>query len=78
MNDEKCWFFRKTKHCYILVGRKCNGTDIDCSFYKTFKQFQRERDRAILINRRKFNCEHCKYNPVPCELSEYYEENKND
>ncbi|MDE7365708.1 MAG: hypothetical protein K2N27_12680 [Ruminococcus sp.] len=78
MNDEKCRFFKKTKRCYILIGKKCNGTDTNCSFYKTDEQFQRECDRAILINRRKFNCEHCKYSPVPCELSKCYEENEND
>ncbi|MDE6788046.1 MAG: hypothetical protein K2J47_01820 [Ruminococcus sp.] len=75
MNDEKCRFFKKTKRCHILVGVKCNGTKTNCSFYKTEEQFQRDCDRAIIINRRKCNCEQCRYSAVPCELSKYHEEN---
>ncbi len=77
MNDEKCRFFRTSRKCYILVGKKCNGTNTDCSFYKTDEQFQRDCDRAIMINRRKFNCEHCRYSPSPCEFSKYYEGDNN-
>ena len=46
----------------------CMGTpDSKCTFYKTPEQFIQERNRAIEINRRKGNCESCKYNNgVPC------------
>lgn len=78
MTDEKCRFFWKTKRCHILVGVKCDGTDKNCSFYKTEEQFQRDCDRAIIINRRKYNCEKCRYSAVPCELSKYYKENNDN
>lgn len=78
MTDEKCRFFLKPKRCHILVGMKCDGTKTNCSFYKTNKQFQRDCDKSIIINRRKHNCENCRYSAIPCELSRYCEENDDD
>ncbi len=53
----------------ILVGTKCRGDMTDCKFYKTEKQFAEAADRAVLINREKGNCEKCRYNKIPCEVS---------
>lgn len=69
MEDEKCRFVGTNRYCQILVGVQCRGTDELCKFYKTEKQFQQERDRAILINRKKCNCNKCKYMGTSCRLS---------
>lgn len=69
MENEKCKFAGTSIYCQILVGVMCHGTDELCKFYKTEKQFQKERDRAIRINREKGNCEKCRYNKILCEVS---------
>lgn len=66
---EICKFAGVSRYCMILVGVKCRGTDELCKFRKTEKQFQQERDRSILINRVKGNCNKCKYMGTPCGLS---------
>ena len=65
---ELCRFKGNIKICKILVDTKCDGTANDCKFYKTEKQFQEERNRAILINRAKCNCNRCKYMGIPCRI----------
>lgn len=52
MENEKCRFVGMGRYCQILVGVKCDGTDKLCKFGKTEKQFQQERDRAIIVNRK--------------------------
>lgn len=69
MKDEICRFVGTGRFCQILVGVKCQGTDELCKFRKTEKQFQEERDRAIMINCAKRNCINCKYMSTPCKLS---------
>ncbi|MDE6847798.1 MAG: hypothetical protein K2J44_00405 [Ruminococcus sp.] len=69
MEEEICRFVGLGKYCQILVGVKCRGTDELCKFRKTENQFKAERDRAILINRAKHNCNKCKYMRTPCRLS---------
>ncbi len=76
MNDEKCRFHVCGRHCKILMGMDCDGTDENCSFYKTEFQFHKDADRAILINREKGNCKKCRYNINPCELSLFSRDNK--
>ena len=70
-NQEKCKFFteRRAYNCNALMHTKCDGTKKDCRFYKTEEQFDKESDRAILINRSKGNCEKCRYRLIHCELS---------
>ena len=77
---EICRFVSTGRYCQILVGVKCRGTDELCKFRKTEKQFQEERNRAILINRAKCNCNQCKYMGIPCRLDsdERGEENETD
>lgn len=58
-----------SKQCQILVGTSCNGTNKFCSFFKSEGQYQQELDRAILVNRKKGNCDKCKYGCIPCKLS---------
>lgn len=67
----KCRFFTgsKFRSCGILVGEQCDGKNEKCSFFKTEEQFDDERDRAILLNRRKENCSKCKYTSCACALS---------
>lgn len=69
LENEKCGFVETGGHCYILVGIRCDGTDKLCKFRKTKEQFQHERDRSIIINRVKGNCEQCRYMGTPCRLS---------
>lgn len=68
MEENVCRFARKKRYCQILVGVNCCGTDEKCKFYKTDKQFIKDRDNAILINRDKGNCDNCKYMIAPCRL----------
>lgn len=67
----ECRFFTGSKFrpCAILIGEQCNGENEKCSFFKTEEQFDNERDRAILLNRRKGNCLKCKYASYACALS---------
>lgn len=67
----ECRFFTGNKlcSCTILVGTSCDGKNQNCSFFKTEEQFDDERDRAILINRKKRNCQQCKYVSHACTLS---------
>ncbi|MDE5620328.1 MAG: hypothetical protein K2I80_07385 [Ruminococcus sp.] len=69
MENENCRFAGVSRYCQILVGVKCRGTDELCKFYKTEKQFQKERDRNIITNRIKGNCGKCRYMGTPCRLS---------
>lgn len=62
MENEICTFaVGKAGFCKILVGEKCDGGNKFCSFRKTEKQFQAERDKAILLNRERGNCPKCRY-----------------
>lgn len=78
LDNEICRFVGKGRFCQILVGVKCQGTDKLCKFCKTEKQFQEERDRAILINRAKRNCNNCKYMGTLCRLSDEEEGEKDE
>lgn len=69
MKDEsKCFFCGVGGVCGILEKTMCNGDHIHCSFYKTEKQYTEERNRAILLNRKKGYCKSCKYVAIKCEL----------
>lgn len=62
MENEICTFaVGKVGFCKILVGEKCDGKNKFCSFWKTEKQFQAERDKAIFLNRKRGNCLKCRY-----------------
>lgn len=80
LKEKICKFSGTSSYCQILVGVKCRGTDELCKFRKTKKQFQEERNRAILVNRKKYNCNKCKYMGTPCRLGskEGSEENEAD
>lgn len=78
LDNEICRFVGTGKFCQILVGVKCRGTDELCKFRKTEKQFQEERDRAILINRTKYNCNKCKYMRTLCRMSDEEEGEKDE
>lgn len=67
MDNEKCKFHICGRYCKILIGMDCDGTNENCSFYKTEIQFCKDADRAILLNREKGNCERCAYKSKPCE-----------
>ena len=67
--EEICRFSGTSSYCQIFVGIKCCGTDELCKFRKTDKQFQEDRNRAILTNRKKHNCNHCRYMNAPCQLN---------
>ncbi|MDE6780957.1 MAG: hypothetical protein K2J40_05815 [Ruminococcus sp.] len=69
LKEEICRFSGTSSYCQILVGVKCLGTDELCKFHKTEEQFQKERNRAILVNRKKYNCNRCRYMGIPCRLS---------
>lgn len=58
----------KTNSCTILHAM-CTEMNQKrrCRFCKTEKQFAEERDRAILINRKKGNCDLCKYRNGRCK-----------
>ncbi|MDE6833338.1 MAG: hypothetical protein K2J39_03680 [Ruminococcus sp.] len=66
---EICRFSGTSSYCQVLVGVKCRGTDELCKFRKTDRQFREDRNRDILTNRKKFNCNHCRYMNTPCRLS---------
>lgn len=74
MEEEICRFACGNKCCQILVGIKCQGIDEKCKFYKTDKQYIKDRDKAILKNRTKGNCDNCKYMNTPCQLSSKMED----
>lgn len=67
--SDKCTFSQNS-WCGALSSTQCDGLNTACSFYKTKKQFTEDRNRAIMLNRRKGNCTDCKYVSAPCELSE--------
>ena len=67
--EEICRFSGTSSYCQILVGVKCRGTDELCKFRKTDRQFQTDRDNAILLNRKKYNCRNCRYIGTQCRLS---------
>lgn len=69
MKKERCKFAGVSRYCMILVGTKCRGDATKCRFYKTERQFTEAADRAVLINREKGDCEKCRYNKIPCEVS---------
>lgn len=66
INKEKCIFLSAEGFCNALIGTYCTGNN--CKFYKSVRQYAHERNRAIMINRQKGNCENCKYTPIKCEL----------
>lgn len=71
MNDTGlCHFYSAAnqKGC-LLLGESCTGTKSKklCRFKKTTKEYIEGNNRAIEINRRKGNCENCKYRFVKCE-----------
>lgn len=70
MENEICMFSanKAGSFCKILVGEKCDGRNKCCSFWKTEEQFTAERDRAIILNRRRGNCLKCQYMGA-CKLS---------
>lgn len=63
-----CVFFDGSRGCTILK-RRCIGTSNSCAFQKTYEQFIADRDKSILMNRRKGKCTNCEYVNVPCQLS---------
>lgn len=68
--EEICYFARLGEQCSILADVVCDGRDTKCSWFKTKKQFNGERDNAIRINRQKGKCQNCRYVKVPCTISD--------
>ncbi|MDE5582489.1 MAG: hypothetical protein K2J08_02115 [Ruminococcus sp.] len=66
--EKLCRFSGTGNYCQILVDVRCCGSDELCKFRKTDKQFREERNKAILINRKKHNCNSCRYMKTPCRL----------
>lgn len=72
MNDDKekrCVFWSDCNLCRILSETPCDGQKNGCTFRKTAKQYLKERDKAIKINRKRGICAKCKYRESPCTLS---------
>ena len=70
---EKCRYVNlKRNVCVLLADTQCTGTRAPelCKFHKTDKEYIASRDRAILINREKGNCQKCKYQKLACMTSE--------
>ncbi|MCM1223567.1 MAG: hypothetical protein NC548_54880 [Lachnospiraceae bacterium] len=70
--SEKCFFCNtEVNFCDILVtGKravKCDGKNEKCSFFKTREKYFEDYNKAIEINRRKGNCENCKYVNARCD-----------
>ena len=64
---EKCFFKDKDGVCDAM-HTYCRHDYEHCSFYKSEKQYYHERNRAILLNRKKGNCANCKYVQVQCDF----------
>ena len=65
MSDEKCRFMQDDGWCMILgLGRPCGDKLARCTFRRTEKQYNEERDRAIDLCRQKGQCDKCKYTPI--------------
>ena len=67
--EEICRFSGTSSYCQILTGVKCRGTDALCKFRKTENQFREDRNKAIITNRKKSNCSHCRYMTAPCQIN---------
>ena len=72
MDNEKCKFapYQNVKMCQILMGEKCDGYRLKCSFRKTEAEFNESLKKAILLNRKKGNCYKCQYTKTECKISE--------
>ncbi len=67
--------FCSSGFCTVLNETTCTGEKTSCSFRKSYKEFESERNRAIKINREKGNCNNCKYirGGTACEYRELYD-----
>lgn len=65
---EECHFLRGDGSCAVLRVDFCCDSK-HCSFYKTSAQFEADRDKAILLCRKKGLCRKCIYTDgQPCKL----------
>lgn len=75
---KKCRYAGKMEggDCAALKDVKCDGYHPECGFYKTEQQFIDEGDEAIRLNRRRGNCENCKYRETKCMTTQEIKERK--
>lgn len=73
--EDFCHFCRNG-YCEVLTDTVCNGINSRCSFFKTDYQYLKDIDNAIINNRKKGNCEKCRYMATPCKCS--YDKSKGD
>lgn len=70
-------FFKQTGSVCGILNTFCNGIKRGCKFYKTEEQYIEEQNKAVLMNRKKGNCEKCKYRDIHCELLEVAKSTEN-
>lgn len=63
-----CHFIDTKSGRCCLLGEHCTGASRSCSFRKTRKEFIIAHNRAVAVNRKRGNCNNCKYKPTPCEF----------
>ena len=73
IEDQTCYFaepnFKGTYSCRCLFVEVCSGNDVNCSFYKTPKKYNFDRNKAIDRCREKGLCFNCKYVDASCVKS---------
>lgn len=75
---KKCRYAGKMEggDCAALKDVKCDGYHPECGFYKTEQQFVDESDQSILTNRKRGNCEKCKYREMKCMTTQEIKEKR--